>query len=97
MCMCASCSVCSQCAYSGNRGQKRVLESLELGLYMVISHLTWVLGTELSSSNLHKVFTNRGLSQVQIHGVYYVPYPSPIPASGGSLPGRPSWDGLHNN
>lgn len=32
------------------RGQKRVLDSLELVLQVVVSHLMWVLGIKLRSS-----------------------------------------------
>lgn len=46
VCLCMSLCVCAQ------RSQKRVLDPLELHLWVVVSHTIWVLGTELRSSTV---------------------------------------------
>ena len=42
--------MCTMCVLAAHRDQKRVSDSLELELQMVVSHLTWVLEIESQDS-----------------------------------------------
>ena len=47
VCVCVCVCVCVSCDH---QGLKKVLDSLELQVQAVISHLTWAVGAELGSS-----------------------------------------------
>lgn len=48
--------LCAHVKGDASRGQNRVLDTLDLELYAVVSHSMWVLGTELWSLARTAVF-----------------------------------------
>lgn len=48
MCICVS--LCTYMSTNSHGGQKEVVGALKLELQVVVSHSTWVLGTELGSA-----------------------------------------------